>query len=192
MLVTQSIIEAPVMFAFIISLIIRYNITQTIDLAVGLKFLAIGLAMGLTCIGPSIGQSMLASSSCFSLGHFKHSYSRIFPFTLLGQAIIETPIAFSLLFSFLLIYTPLPAVPEGTSVIAVVVHVVVAALLVSIASVGPGIGMGLITSKSVRQVAQNPSLYQTLVKSMLVTCAFLEASLIYALIIGLLMITGAS
>lgn len=190
MLVTQSIIEAPVMFAFIIGLIIRYNITDTIELAESLKLFSIGLSMGIGCIGPSIGQAMLASTSCFSVGLFKNSYSRIFPFTLLGQAVIETPVAFSLLFSIILIYTPLPIVQDGGSVLGVAVPFVVAAILLSIASLGPGIGMGFITSKSVRQVAEKPSLYQPLVKSMLVSCAFLEASLIYALIIGLFMITG--
>lgn len=190
MLVTQSIIEAPVMFAFIIGLIIRYNIIATLDLAVGLKLLVIGTAMGIGCIGPTIGQSMLASAGCFALGHFKHSYTRLFPFTLLGQAVIETPVAFCLLFSFLLLYTPLPSVPEGGSIFGVVISFVIAALLMGFASLGPGIGMGYITSKSIHQVSQSPSLYQTMVKTMLVACAFLEASLIYALIIGIFMITG--
>lgn len=188
MLITQSIIEAPVMFAFIVSLIIRLNVSQTIDLAVSIKFLAIGASMALGCIGPSIGQSMLASSSCFTLGRFKESYPRLFPFTLLGQAMIETPIAFCLLFSFLLIYTPMPATPES-SIAGIVIPFVLAALLMGIASIGPGIGIGYITSKSILQVAQNPALYQTMVKVTLLACAFLEASLIYALIIGLFLIT---
>ncbi len=188
MLITQSIIEAPVMFAFIISLIIRRNVTDAIDLATAIKFLAIGVSMALACIGPTIGQSMLASSSCFTLGRFKDAYSRLFPFTLLSQAIIETPVAFCLLFSFLLIYTPLP-ISHDSSIAGIVIPSVLAALLMGIASIGPGIGIGYITSKSIIQVAQNPALYQTMVKTTLLVCAFLEASLIYALIIGLFLIT---
>ncbi len=188
MLITQSIIEAPVMFSFIISLIIRFNVTDTIDLATSLKFLAIGLSMALGCIGPSIGQSILASSSCFTLGRFKDAYSRLFPFTLLSQAMIETPIAFCLLFGFYLIYTPLPSNPES-SLLGIITPFVLASLLMGIASIGPGIGMGYITSKSIIQVAQNPAIYQTMVKVTLLACAFLEASLIYALIIGLFLVT---
>lgn len=192
MLVTQSIIEAPVMFAFIISLMIRLNISASLELAHGLKFLAIGTAIGIGCVGPSIGQSMLASSSCFALGRFKNAYARLFPFTLLSQAIIETPMAFCLLFSFLLIYTPLPPILENGSIALAVIPFALAALLMGFASLGPGIGMGYITSKSIHQVAQNPSLYQTMIKTTLVACAFLEASLIYALIIGLFLITGST
>lgn len=192
MFLTQSIIEAPVMFAFITGLIIRRNLFPEIELALGLKFLAIGISMGIGCIGPSIGQALLGRASCFSLGRFKESYSRLFPFTLLSQAIIETPMAFCLLFSFWLIYTPLPVSPEGAGIAIIVIPPCLATLIMGIASLGPGIGMGYITSKSIHQVAQSSSIYQTLVKTTLVACAFLESSLIYALIIGIFLITNSN
>ena len=81
MLLTQSIIEAPVIFAFILGFLIKTNSNAMMPEVQGLKFLCAGLLFALGCIGPSVGQAIFASAACSSIGINKHAYSKIFPFT---------------------------------------------------------------------------------------------------------------
>jgi F-type H+-transporting ATPase subunit c len=186
MLVTQSIIEAPVMFAFIISLLIRMRITSELELAESLKLLASGACMAIGCWGPSVGQAMLASASCRTMGLFKNAYSKIFPFTILCQAVIETPLAFCLLFSLLIIFSPIA--PNATSLVTAIMPFVVAAFAMGVGSLGPGIGMGYVASRSACHLASEPSQYSTLLRTTLLAIAFIESSVVYAMVVALLLL----
>ena len=104
MLLSQSMIEAPVIFAFIIALMIKAAIHPALGTFEGVKLFAAGLVMGLGCIGPSIGQAFFTTASCSSVGTNRKAYKSLFAFSLLNQAIIETPVIFCLLLSVLLIF----------------------------------------------------------------------------------------
>lgn len=188
MLLAQSIIEAPIVFAFIISLLIRANFSPSLELIDGIKYLAAGILMALGSIGPSIGQALFAHSACTSIGLNKRAYDKIFPFALLSEAVIETPMIFCLLLSLIILY--IPTVPtnevlQGTSIF-------IAAFTLGIGSIGTAIGIGHVTARSCYQISQEPSNYSIIVRTTLLVEAFIESAVIYAMIVALLLVMKTS
>ncbi len=183
MLLAQSIMEAPVIIAFIVSLLIRNRIGSDPDVMRGLQCLAAGLAVGIGSIGPSVGQAIFTQAACRGIGVNKGAYNKIFPFMLLLEAIIETPMIFCLLIGFMILYRPLDG---GTlSDIAILMS---SAFAVGLGALGSSIGIGIASSKSVASIAQTPELYPVVLRTTLLIVAFIESSMIYAMIVALMLI----
>ena len=184
MLIAQSIIEAPVIFAFIVSLLIRSRIDMSMDIWTGLRMFACGLAVGVGAIGPSIGQAMFARSASKAIGVNVHQYSKIFPYALLTQALIETPMIFCLLFSLLFLYVA----PVEAMAGIVTIKGLAAAGTISLGALGGCIGMGYMASHTSAYMALDPSVYSAMVRTALFTIAFIESTVIYSFIIALILI----
>ena len=185
MAVAQSIIEAPVIFAFIVNLMVRGQISPTMDLAVSLKLLAACLVIAVGCIGPSIGQALCASSASQALGLNSDIYNRLFTFTLINQVMIETPMIFSLIVALVTILMPLSAADPFSSVI----QSFSAAGAMGLGALGSSIGLGMVASKSFIQVALEPTCYSVMVRPTILCAALIESSAIYALIIALMLLS---
>lgn len=186
MLLTQSIIEAPLIFAFIVAITIKTNLAGVSTLAQGLQLLAAGLAIAVGTIGPSIGQGLFARTANQSVGLNKNAYGKIFPFTLVCEAIIETPMIFCLLFAFLIIY----AKPAGGVALSIgeVIPFFVASFTIGAGALGGSIAIGKVASKSCLAIAQEPKNYSHLFRSTLLAIAFIESTVIYALIVSFFLI----
>ncbi len=184
MLLAQSIMEAPVIIAFIVSLLIRTRINANPELLFGLQGLAAGLAVGLGSIGPSIGQAIFTQAACKGIGTNKEAYNKIFPFMLLLEAIIETPLIFCLLIGIIILFRPLDGALISDALI-----LITAALTIGLGALGTATGIGFTASKSVEGIAQNPDLYSILLRTTLLVVAFIESAIIYAMIITLMLIT---
>lgn len=182
MLLSQTIIEAPAIFAFLIALVILTSLKGGMSIYDGLKSLAAALALGVGVIGPSIGQALCASSACRAAGLNTEAYNKILPFDLINQAIIETPVIFCLLTSFLIFITKMPAGHESLKA----AMLLSSAAAISIGTLGTASGMGLVASKGSMYIAQDPSSYPLMLKTTLLAVAFIESSIIYALIIALM------
>jgi F-type H+-transporting ATPase subunit c len=183
MLLAQSIIEAAVIFAFVVALLIRTGTHPEMDFVDGIKYFAAGLSICLGCIGPSAGQSIFAYAACKSIGINKKTYNKIFPFTLLSQAVIETPLVFCLLISLIIIY-----IPVISTKIIYQAAVLTASFTIGLGTIGASIGIGFAASKAVRQIAEDPNNYAIIVKTALLVEAFVESAVIYAMIVALLLI----
>lgn len=183
MLLAQSIMEAPVIIAFIVSLLIRSRIHANPDFLFGLQGLAAGIAVGLGSVGPSIGQAIFTQASCKSIGVNKNAYDEIFPFMLLLEAIIETPLIFCILISMIILFRPL----DG-AILSDPLVLNTAAITIGLGALGTAIGIGYTASKSVEGVAQNPDQYSMLLRMTLFVVAFIESAVIYAMIIALMLI----
>ncbi len=184
MLLMQSMIEASVIFAFIIALLIRAHITPDMTTYEGLKLTAAGCAIGFGAFGPSIGQAFFTYSASRSVGLNRKSYQNIFAFSLFNQAIIETPIIFCLLVATLLIYRPLSLAQPLYSLCSFSA----AAVCMGLAALGTGIATGYVASRSCYQMARPGSQHSTIVRITLLAQVFIESAAIYALIISLLLI----
>jgi len=185
MLLIQSIIEAPVIFGLLIALLIKTQITDALTLCEGIKLCASGIAIALGSIGPSIGQAIFAKESCSAAGLNTESFSNLLPFSLLSQAVIETPIIFSLVISAILIFKPI-AIATATT-IAIVSLVV--AFTVGFGTGGSAIASGYVASKSAKYIALKKEHYPVFLQSTLLSQAIIESSAIYALIVGLVLVT---
>lgn len=62
-----------------------------------------------------------------------------------------------------------------------------AALAISIGTIGPGIGIGLIGSKAMEAIGRNPEAAGTIQTNMILAIAFAESMGIFALVIALLL-----
>ena len=157
---------------------------MAMDMWAGLRLFACGLAVGIGALGPSIGQSMFARSASYAIGINVHQYNRIFPYALLTQALIETPMIFCLLFSLLFLYVT----PAAGMAAVVTVKGLVAAGTISLGALGGCIGMGYMACHTSAYVALDPTVYSAMVRTALFTIAFIESTVIYSFIISLILI----
>lgn len=185
MLVAMSIIEAPVIFSFIVGLVIRNRLTENLILGDGLKFLAAAICMGLGCISPSSGQANFANGFCKDAGLNKDAFGRLFTFSIISQAVIETVLIFSLLTSILMIYMPLP---QNANPIDYAIKFFAAALTITIGCAGTAIAESNVATISCHEIALEPNKYSVLFRTSILAYAFIESTAIYALIITLSLI----
>ncbi len=181
MLIAQSVIEAPVIFAFIVNLLINTLVSPATGFEQSIQLLAAGLVMALGCIGPSIGQALCSFSASSAMGTNIASYSRLLPFSLLNQAIIETPMIFCLLTALIIMFKPVHTQLDALRTIAAMCSMGLGAL-------GSAIGLGFVARRSTAQIALEPSAYPSIMRATLLSAAFIESSAIYALIVALLLL----
>lgn len=184
MLLTQSIIQTPVIFAFLISLIISFQASSVTNMPNALRLLCSGLCIGLGSLGPSIGLGLFAQQACKGLGFNRLSYNNILPFTFISQAIIETPIIFSLLISLVIISLPLAPTENPATLIALVA----AAVCMGFGTLGPGIASGKTAAQACKTIAEHPEHYSLISKASMLGQGLIDSSAGYALLIALLLI----
>lgn len=61
-----------------------------------------------------------------------------------------------------------------------------AAIAIAVGAIGPGLGLGILVSKSVEAVGRNPEAAEKIQPIMILGMAFTEAVAIYALVIALI------
>lgn len=181
-LLIVSLALTPIVFGFLISMIILARLDPALGLLEGLAILGSGIALGIGSIGPAIGAALLGTQACKSIGTNRDAYSHIFSFTFISAAIIETPILFALVVAIILIFMPLP--PTLAS------HYI--ALLAPAVTAIPTIAVGISTGRTARaacaQIALNPEMYPALLRMSLICQALIDANAIYGLIIAILML----
>lgn len=184
MLLTQSILQTPIIFGFIIAVMIKNEAATIETFEESLKLIAAGLCIGLGSIGPALGLAHFAKVACRGIGINRDAYNKLFSFTLVSEAMIETPIVFSLVVSMLILMTPLPAAHALTKSISLLA----AALCIGIGTFGPGISSGRTSAAACEQITLNPDQYETLFKVSMFSQGFIDTSAIYALLISLMLI----
>jgi F-type H+-transporting ATPase subunit c len=186
MLITQSIIQTPIILGFIVSMFINTQSLMADTLTDAIRLISSGLCIGLGSIGPAIGLARFAQSACIAVGANPRSYNKIFPFTLISQAIIETPILFALIISMLLIifqtddYGPLA-----------IATFCAASISIGLGTLGPGISSGETATAAVKQIALKPELYSMLSKTSMFGQGLIDTCAIYSLMISLLILLVA-
>lgn len=181
-LLIVSLALTPIVFGFLISMIIIARLTPSIDMLGGICFLGSGLVLGIAAIGPAIGTALLGSQACKSAGTNREAYGSIFSYTFISAAIIETPILFALVIAILLIFMTLPATTLSyyTCLLAVA--------MTGIPTIAVGISTGRTAKATVNQIALHPPLYPGLLRMSLICQALTDANAIYGLIISVIML----
>lgn len=182
MLITQVMIQTSVIFGFITAIMIKNQLSAVTSLAESLRLIGSGLSIGLGCVGPAIGLALYAKAACYGVGINRNAYNKIFSFTLISQAIIETPILFAFVISLMLVSTSTHNdLLSGIALFA-------ASLAIGIGTFGPGIGSGITATAACNEIAQSPSQYPTLSRMSMIGQGLIDTGAIYALIIALLLI----
>jgi len=186
MLLSQSIVSAPAIFAFIIALLIKVQIREALTVVDGIKFLAAGATIGVGSIGPSIGQGIFSSASCRAAGLNKKNFGKLLPFSLLSQAVIQTPLIFCLIIAIMIVYKDSSAI---SSEFISAVTFFSPSFAISVGSLGTAIAIGYAASKSCFSVVMDEENYSIFVRTSLLAQAIIESAAIYALIVSLVMMT---
>ncbi len=184
MMISLSLLQTPIIFGLIISLFIQNQIALTVNIRDCLRLIASGACIGLGSIGPAIGLAIFARSACRGLGINRHAYRQIFSFTLVSQAIIETPIIFSLIIAISLLF--IPSLPEENILDGIVL--LSAGLCTGIGTIGPGISSGRTATAACNQIAYNPDTYTALSRLSMFAQGLIETSAIYAVLISFLLL----
>jgi len=182
MLITQSIIQTPFIFSFIIAMFIKNNAAHVDSMAQSLQLIAAGLAMGLGSIGPAIGLAQFAQQATRGLGVNRRAYNQLLSFTLVSQAIIETPAIFAMVISLMLIFFPNnPTLLDSIAYLS-------AALCIGLGTLGSGAASGKTASSAVYQIALHPELQGTIGKVSMFAQGLIDTCAIYTFIIAVLLI----
>jgi len=184
MLVTQSLLQGPIIFSFIIALIIKYQAINAQTLGDSLRLIASGLCIGLGSIGPSIGLAIFAQNACRALGINPQAYNKILSFALISQTIIETPIIFSFVISMALLV--MVATTDASTIQGIAF--LAASLCTGFGMTGPGISSGKTAAAACKQITHNPETYSMLSRVSLFAQGLIETCAIYAVLISFLLI----
>ena len=184
MLLTQSIIQTPVIFSFLIALFIKAQFGTVSTYANSIRLLASGLCMGLGSIGPTIGLARFAQVANRSISINRNAYSLLMPFTFISQAIIETPIIFAVLISIILLITPVKPHNEFLGALACLAT----AFCIALGTLGPGIGSGKIASAACKEIALAPENNSLISRTSILGQGIIDAAAMYALLVALIII----
>ena len=185
MMISLSLLETPVVFGLIIALFIQGQAQDVTTMRDSLRLIASGLCIGLGSVGPAIGLGLFARNACEGIGRNRDSYNQIFSFMLVSQAIIETPIIFSLIVSVSLIFLVPSSSQEN---ILDGIAFLSAGLCTAIGTIGPGISSGKTAMAACKEISKNPETYSNLSRLSMFAQGLIETGAIYTVLISFMLL----
>ena len=185
MLMTQVLIQTPIISALIVSLFIQGQAGAATIMNDSLRLIAAGLCIGIGSIGPAIGLSIFSKAALDGLSKNTKSYSKLLSFTFISEAIIETPIIFCLIISIILLFVVQKPVTDN--LIEGIIFIA-AGLCTGLGTFGPGISSGLTGAAACTQIAQKPENHSILSNTSMLAQGLIETVVIYSVLLSLLMI----
>jgi F-type H+-transporting ATPase subunit c len=184
MIMTQALIQTPIIAGLIIALFIRNQALLSNSLNDSLRLISCGACIGLGSIGPAIGLAIFAKQACGGLGINRKAYQKLLSFTLISEVIIETPIIFSFVISLTLLFIT----PAKEASLAQGVAYLAAALAISLGTLGAGISSGRVAAAAGKQIAHNINTHSYLSRITLLSQGLIETCVIYATIVAFILI----
>jgi F-type H+-transporting ATPase subunit c len=184
LLITQSLLQTPILFCFLVAWFIKTQAAEAVTMSEGIRLLASGFTIGIGSIGPIIGLAWFAQTAIEGLGVNRKSYSKMFTFTFISQAIIETPVLLAFIVALIILFssTALNDSPIRSYVM------LAAALSTGLGTLFPGINSGRIAAVAGKQLAIHPEHYSVLGRASMIAQALMDTYVIYAAIISVLML----
>lgn len=185
MLMTQVLIQTPMISAFLVSLFIQGQSDTAITFSDSLRLIASGLCVGIGSIGPAIGLGSFAKAAVESLGKNTKIYDKLLSFTFISEALVETPIIFCLLIALVLLF----AIPHATITSDLDGIIFLAAgLCAGLGTLGTGISSGKTAAAACTQIGNDPDAYNMLSRTSILAQSLIETVVLYTIILSLLMI----
>lgn len=181
MLLTQSMMQMPLIFGFIVSLLLKSQLAAA-SYTDMIRIIAAGATMGLSTIGPTYGLSIFTRTICTNLGLNRFAYDKLFSFTLLSQALIEAPILFALLIAFVLAQV----VTSGD--IHTAVRYCSAAIIMCLGTFAPGISAGRAARDASKAVKDYPQESQTISYSNILAQTFINTNALFCMLLALMLL----
>ena len=86
MLMTQVLIQTPMISAFLVSLFIQGQSNAALTMSDSLRLIASGLCVGIGSIGPAIGLGIFSKAAINSLGKNTKAYDKLLSFTFIFRS----------------------------------------------------------------------------------------------------------
>lgn len=182
MMLTLSFIQTPIIFAFIISLLINYQAPYAGHMVDSMRYLGAGLCIGLGSIGAAVGLAIYSKAACQAVGINRESYSKVITFTFISEALIETPVVFALVTSLLLI------TGASTTSLTAGIAMLCAALCTGVSNIAPGISSGRTAGSACEQIAKKTENFSIISGTSIIAQGFIDSFTIYGWLISLLLI----
>lgn len=175
MFITISIMQTSGILGLLISFLIQFQLDTISSQTHALALLAGGLTFGLGTIGPLIGLAHFAQAACTTIGFNRAIYPKLVTFTLVSQALIETPVLFSLAVAIIILTTA----PLSSSV-----TILTSAVAMGVSTLGPGIASGRIAHAACYAMGKQPDHAQFISRTSMLAQTLLDACPIYGLIVA--------
>ena len=127
-----------------------------------------------------MGNGINAEAACDAISRESSLSKSMMTFMLVGQAVSQTPVIFSLMVSLMLLfgdYSQAATLPSAVALLA-------AGLSMGFGGVGPGYGNGIAAAKACEALALQPDHSGLLMRTMLIAQAVAQSTAIYALVIA--------
>ncbi len=183
MLVGQAVVQTPIIFALVVSLILIFMSFPGGDLITIGALLGAGISIGLGSIGSGIGTGMAAEDAIKGMGKKIEESGNLLKIMLLGQAVAQTPTIFALLVSFILLFIG----DKGNDLVRFVA-MLSAGIAMGAGAIGPGIGSGSAAQGAAKGVSENPEATPVVMRTMLLGQAVAQSTSTYALVIAFILI----
>lgn len=183
MLITQSLIQTPVIFGFIAAVLMFNGLPYIGSLAESLKYLASGIAIGLGSAGPIFGLGTFSSQACQSVGLNKQIYTRILTFTFISNAIIETPSIFAIVVSLLILNTKISADSMYDAI-----RMLCAASCIGFGTLGAGISSGRTAAQACYQISLHENQFTAISRTSMIAQGLIDTCAIYPLLVALALV----
>lgn len=175
-LIVLSVIQTPLILAFIVSIFIKSQANAIISLPEAFRLIGAGGAIGLGAIGPAFGLAHFARIACAGISKNRNSSNRVLTFTFISQAIIESPVIFAMVISLLLLFgSSATTLTKGIAMLA-------AGIGMGLGTLGPGISSGRTAAAACREIARDPELYGPLARSSIFAQGIIDTAAIYVLL----------
>lgn len=179
----QSLMQTPVIFSIVISLLIKLQIDKIADLNSALGLFSAGLCFALGSIGPIFAMTKLTTTAFHSIGLAKEIFSKIFySFSIISITFIETPIIFTTIISVFLINN-LNSLTLDKAIINLA-----AATITGIGATVTGISSGNVASAACNQISQNPENSKKISITAWIGQGIIETAIIYVFVISIILI----
>lgn len=183
MILMQSLLQTPLVFGFIIALLARNQLSSVTDGINATRLIASGICIALATIGPAIGGAIVTYTACAAFGKNSSAYGKIFSFTVISQAIIETPVIFAAVISFWILQL------QSSNGIVYQAYVYLgAAFCMGIGTLGAGISSGRTAAATIKKITEKPQEYALLSRTSMLAQGLIDTSAIYVFIIALFLL----
>jgi ATP synthase F0 subunit c len=188
MLIGQAAASTPPTFALVVSILLLFGNLGGETLIQGFAALGAGISIGAGAFASGAGSSFPVAWACSAIARQPHMRRPFMTLMLLGQAVSQTPVIFSLMVSFMLLFA-VPAKPEAGLVD--LVAVLSAGICMGFGAMGPSIGCGIAAESAiigVRHHRDPEKAVGLLTRVMLLGQAVAQSTAIYALVVALVLI----
>ncbi len=185
MILAQALTQTAVIASLVVAIFIRNQAVLANNINDSLRLIASGLSIGLGSIGPAIGLAEFTKTACSVLGTHPKSYRKMLSFTLISQALIETPIIFAFVISISLLFVA--SIPQSNELLKGVAYIA-AGLCAGIGTMGTGIGSGKTAAAACISIAHDIRHFDSISRMSLLAQGLIETCTIYAMIIAFILV----